>query len=54
MKHGYIYALVCPIDKKVRYIGQTRQKLTRRLCKHIWHVQKKIKTQNSKSQRKLD
>lgn len=48
MKEGFIYGLVCPIDKKIRYIGQTRQKLIRRLCKHIWHVQKKIKTQNSK------
>lgn len=30
-----IYMLICPVTAKVRYIGQTKQKLSRRLASHL-------------------
>lgn len=38
---GYIYALECPIDKKIKYVGQTRRKLNKRLRQHIKRVKDK-------------
>lgn len=40
-KKGLIYGIQCPISNEVRYIGQTVQKPSRRLYKHIWITKKK-------------
>lgn len=39
---GFIYALICPESKEIRYIGQTIQKLKRRLQKHISTTKNKV------------
>lgn len=39
--NGYIYALECPTDNKIKYVGQTRRKLNNRLNQHIRRVKNK-------------
>lgn len=38
MKKGYVYSLICPISKEIRYVGQTSRRLTERLRQHknVW------------------
>jgi hypothetical protein len=31
-----IYVLKCPISNEVRYVGQTRARIEKRLSNHIW------------------
>ncbi len=40
---GFVYALICPESQEIRYIGQTIQKLKRRLQKHIFDTNSKVK-----------
>jgi len=47
MEKGKIYALICPIDKKIRYIGQTTQALKKRLNKHLYHINEKNNHKNN-------
>lgn len=41
-----IYVLKCPISNEVRYVGQTRARIEKRLSNHIWES-KKIKKKYS-------
>jgi hypothetical protein len=35
-----IYVLKCPISNEIRYVGQTRAKIEKRLSNHIWESKK--------------
>lgn len=42
----YIYSLICPISNQIKYIGQTKRDLKKRLQSHIWEYtlhKKKVK-----------
>ena len=43
-----IYVLKCPISNKIRYVGQTRGKLNKRLDGHIWESRKNKKKYSHK------
>ena len=44
----YIYTLVCPLENRVRYIGQTKSSLQKRLSQHIWESKKDKKRYSHK------
>lgn len=43
-----IYVLKCPISNEIRYVGQTRGKLNKRLDGHIWESRKNKKKYSHK------
>lgn len=43
-----IYVLKCPISNEVKYVGQTRSKLSKRLQGHIWESKKDKKKYSHK------
>lgn len=47
---GFIYALICPESKAIRYIGQTKRKLSVRLAQHISRCQEIKQKYNHKEQ----
>jgi hypothetical protein len=47
MKSAYVYSLICPISNKIKYIGQTRQKLYKRLYKHLREINKNKSHKNN-------
>lgn len=52
-KKGYIYKLICPIDKITVYVGKTINKLEYRLSRHISKTKSKIKNNKRLSRNEL-
>ena len=47
MRKGYIYKLICPFYGECRYVGQTVQKLNKRLYKHKYNRRRNLSHKNS-------